>query len=476
MTRIASSLTLLQTQVHDALRAWDKDTGQPSPLSDLYLFRRAQREGESQRQITNRILMQALDHLQGLYPQAATLLRLRYIEEQAVRSVANRFNMAESTVYLKQREALERLVEVIYYLEEELLTARRVALGSRLEPSSYSMLVGVENSLDTLLTLLAQPDAPWIIALEGMGGMGKTSLADALIRHPTSSMAFYDFGWVSAQQSVFNLGGSIDAAMLPAALTTDAMVEALVRQFMGETLLAGPLSPETMLEKLRACLKERAHLIVVDNLETMTDVTSLLPTLRRLADPTKFILTSRESRYGEAGVFHFPVPALSESAALQLIRHEAQAHNIVHLLDSRDETLRPIYQTVGGNPLALRLVVGQSYIHDLEAVLSDLTVTRGEKAEALYTYIYERAWSMLDERARHALLAMPFLPAQGGELDFLSSLSDLPPVELRQALDLLVTLNLVEVRSDGGPRRYAIHNLTRSFLHDRITKWAPSAD
>lgn len=471
MTQPDHSPTIQSTQVHDALRSWDKDTGQESPLHHLYLFQRAQREGDSQRQATNRILMRALDHLQGLHPLSATLLRLRYLEEHGVRAVANRFNMAESTVYLRQREALERLAEVIHQLEEELLAERRGALSSRLEPASYSKLIGVEEPLTTLRALLTQAEQPWIISLEGMGGMGKTSLADALLRHPSAYIAFHDFGWVSAQQAVFNLGGSINPAAVPAALTVEAMVETLLRQLMGDVLTAGPLAPDVMFEKLRGALKERAHLIVIDNLETMADVTTLLPTLRRLMEPTKFLLTSRESRYGESDVYHFPVPSLSETAALQLIRHEARSHNIVHLLDSSDEALRPIYQIVGGNPLALRLVVGQSYVHDLDAVLSDLTVTKGEKAEALYTYIYERSWHLLDERTRHTLLMMPFVPFQGANLDFLTAISELQPTELRRALDLLVTLNLVEVRNDGGTRRYAIHNLTRSFLHERVTKW-----
>jgi hypothetical protein len=35
----------------------------------------------------------------------------------------------------------------------------------------------------------------------------------------------------------------------------------------------------------------------------------------------------------------------------------------------------------------------------------------------------------------------------------------------------LVRLNLVDVRGDLQQRRYSIHNLTRTFLHEQVLRW-----
>jgi hypothetical protein len=207
----------------------------------------------------------------------------------------------------------------------------------------------------------------------------------------------------------------------------------------------------------------------VDNLETMTDVASLLPTLRQLAGPSKFILTSRERNYPGA-VYHYVLPELGEADALLLVRHEAGQSNVTALVEATDDELRPIYQTVGGNPLALRLVVGQAHVHDLPEILDELRAARG-RAEALYEFIYRRAWEHLDEAARQALLAMPLIPPGGGRFEDLAAFSGMEKGPLRAALERLVARHLVDVRGPLGARRYSIHGLTRSFLEEAIALW-----
>jgi hypothetical protein len=141
------------------------------------------------------------------------------------------------------------------------------------------------------------------------------------------------------------------------------------------------------------------------------------------------------------------------------------------LAAASDAELWPIYETVGGNPLAVLLVVGQTHLHRLDIVLHDLAVARGASVENLYTFIYRRAWEALDETSRLALLAMPLVNINGDSFDYIATLSDLPPAALTSALQRLITLNLVNSVGDLHQRRYSIHGLTRSFLIEQVVRW-----
>lgn len=343
-------------------------------------------------------------------------------------------------------------------------------LMARLEPPSYTNLVGVEEQLGQLLTVLNSPGPPWLVSIEGLGGLGKTSLADALSRQIIEMETFADFGWVSARQVIFNPGGAITPMDIPI-LTAEELVEKLVAQLMADIPKPTSFSAQDALAALRARLKHSPHFVVIDNLETLVDLGRLLPTLRDLADPTKFLLTSRESWHYEPGLYHFNLPELSKKNALRLIRSEAQLHNLPFLEQASDAELSKIYELVGGNPLVLRLVVGQTHVHALDVILADLMAARGQKIEQLYAFIYRRAWDNFDEVTRQVFLTMPLVTDLISDQAYLAGLTGLDSAQVGDALARLVTLNLVDSRGDLNERRYAIHNLTRTFLQEQVAKW-----
>lgn len=347
----------------------------------------------------------------------------------------------------------------------------QAVLEERLEKPTYTKLMGVEDHLDSLLRILTSSEPPWLISIEGYGGLGKTSLAHALSRRVIQQRLFDDFGWVSARQYVFDLGEGIKPVGLPAVLTVESLVEKLVAQLMPDTPRSDTLFAQQAQAILKMRLKRIPHLIVIDNLETVEDIEVLLPTLRELANPTKFLLTSRESLYHESGVYHFPLPELSEAYTLRLIRYETELHNLTHLNQASDDDLKRIFEIVGGNPLAIRLVVGQTHKFTLDVILDDLAQARDQTVEELYTFIYRRSWDALDEPARTLFLAMPLITDEGESLEGLIELSELDAATVRTSLKQLIDLNLVNSFGDHQERYYSIHNLTRTFLHNQVLKW-----
>lgn len=465
------SLSKLQEDIHNALKSWHSSDITASPLDYLQLFRQIyHQEASNTREATNQILLRALDDLMAKNKRNAILLRKRFLDRIVMYSVANSLNIGQSTAFRLQNEALEQLAQIVYDQEQVVREAHFGRLKSRLELPMYSRLIGVERHLNHLCNLLSVSEPPWLVSINGLGGIGKTSLADAISRQIIEDGLFDDFAWVSARKQIFNPGQGIRPVETPA-LTVEDLVDRLIAQLMPDLSRSTIFSVQEGLTRLQAKLSQGRHLIVIDNLETIVDLETLLPSLRLLANPTKFLLTSRRSLHHESGVYHFNLPELKQADALRLIRHEAQLHNLPYLNQADDESLRKIYEIVGGNPLALRLVVGQTHIHSLEMILADLEQARGQKADLLYTFIYRHAWDSLDELTRRVFLAMPLVTEKGGNLDYLGILTGLSPVQLRDALGYLVTLNLVDSKGNLTERRYTIHNLTRTFLQDQVAKW-----
>ncbi len=457
-------------QVYEALKAWSADPSAGGTLTDLRMVQMELDAGAANpRQATNRVLLKGLKTLANAHDRDAALLRMRFLDGLQIHIVANRLNAAEPSIYRWQSQAIDRLAVVLWQQEQQVAAQRVAELEARLEPASYSQLFGVDAHQAALLDKLFTPTPACLISISGIGGIGKTSLANSVVRAAIRRQPEAEVAWVSARRQRFDFGGKVHHLSQPA-LTVETLLDALALQ-----LLPGVpkfTAVEQAIAALRASFARRPALLVVDNLETAADVDGLLPVLRQLANPARFLLTTRHSLYGEPGVFHFGVPELSEADALRLVRQEAGQRNLPELAAASDADLHPVYRTVGGNPLALRLLVGQVHVRSLPGILDDLASARGAPAENLYAYIYQAAWSRLNEPCRRALLAMPLVTQHGGSLPQLSAISGMAAGELSDALAELVTLNLVDAQAPLlSERRYAIHALTRSFLLEQVARW-----
>lgn len=457
----------LAKQIHSALRVRHEKLPHEHPLYSLRIVQRAHlRYGDWQKAL-NAVLDEAMKKVSA---DSATLLEDRFIHNVSVLEFAHRKHISEPTVHRRQGEAIEALASVIYEQEQGERQRHQARLESRLEAPTYTTLFGVDQSLDKLAELL-HPTAPTaIIAISGLGGMGKTALADALTRRLIAQDLWAEVGWVTARQTVLDPVGRLANVNQPA-LKTEALVSNLHEQLLNVNIHRTSIPPEAALVNLEQHLEKAPHLIVIDNLETVLDLESLLPILRRLAPPTKFLLTTRHNLFGEV-IAHLNVPELVEADALRLVRHEAQLRYLPDVVNAADTDLHPIYATVGGNPLALRLVVGQLHIYPLDTILADLRSVRGATLEKLYHFIYEQAWQSLNDQERRTLLALLMAKHPIRSLEMLVNDSLLTQAEVQQALARLVTLNLVESRGGLRERAYSLHGLTRTFLHEALA-WHP---
>lgn len=463
---------LTEETLRNALKNWHGKDLTYTPFDPLYIYRQLFRALERPTHfVTNMLLLQAFDEMETMYPEGVAFLKRRYWDDRSIDELAHELNISVNTVHNRQRKAIEQLQTTLVAMEERVRREQLVRINLRLGPKSNETLVGIADHMQLLAAQLRTDDSPWIIALEGLGGIGKTTLAHAVVDHLLDAQAFDEVGWVSAKQEYLEHGGAIKALDRPA-LTAEEMMERLARQLLPElTYHRVEQEPRLLTTALHTRLKQFPHLIVIDNLETVTDLQALLPTIQTLANPTKFLLTSREGLHTQPNVYHFVVPELNADAALALLRAEIAGSHLTALATWPDAALLPIYAVVGGNPLALRLVVAQAHFHDLSTILTHLRHATNRASENLYTYIYLHAWQRLSEVEQDLLLVMALVNPEGDALGVIAEIAEVAESTVAEGLNQLVRLSLVDVRGDGHHRCYSIHGLTRTFLHEQVLRW-----
>lgn len=326
----------------------------------------------------------------------------------------------------------------------------------------YYFLPGRERNLTRLLTALQDAQGPLIIAIDGLGGLGKTSLAIELARRALRQGLFEGAVGDSAQQEFFT-GGEI-VQVHEAVLDFEHLLDSIARQ-LGRWELP-TLKPEEKQAHLIRLMRQHRYLVLVDNLETAENATALVTRLRSLLGTSKAIVTSRKQ------VRHDFVQALSLQAlapedSLAFLRADLQRYDGHPLLHAPQEKLAEIHEVTGGAPLAMKLVVAQARFLDLDLVLSQLR----QAGSDLYTYIFRRSWGQLSPITQRVLIYVGRTVVTTAGWEELTSVGIAENEEqLLRAIDQLVAYSLLNVSSAPHQKRYGIHQLTRQFVNSELPK------
>lgn len=457
--------------VAEALRLWHGGEVKQWPLAHLRLGLQIAPDqaaygslAEAGPAAQNRaVLNWGLERLRASAPEAEELLRDRFEHARDVMAVANSLNISESSLYYRQRQAITKLAEILAQLEVGASDNWQKRMTARLELPSYTQLVGVEELRAMLLQALLDESDHFIVALDGLGGLGKTALADQITRDLIQTTRFDEIGWVTAKHTHLSTLGRLQVESGRPALTFPMVIDRLANQFdLPENKVGSQLHRQRLVEQL---LRERACLIIIDNLETVADYRSLLPELRKRQDPSKFVLTSRLRLLDEPGVFSLSLQELTAESAFQLIRHEAQRTGFLALAKASNSELQQIYDTVGGNPLALKLIVGQLRFHSLPRVLDRFADRQGQQTrEELFDYIYREIWETLRDESKATLLALTQAGETGFTFEHLVAVAGLSEAAVDRCLEELILLSLVDLGGSLVERRYRLHRLTEVFL------------
>lgn len=300
-----------------------------------------------------------------------------------------------------------------------------------------------------------------VLAVEGLGGMGKTALAKETAwlcthvqaREPSDEPPQYEaIIWIDGQDGHLSLNDMLDA-----------IAGVLDYRFIVS------LSLEEKTAEINKQLRTKACLIIVDNFETVLDV-GVGEFIARIPEPpSKALVTTRERLL--RGAWAIDIGKMEQKDAFTMIENEGKRLGLRYLENADSNTLAAIYDATGGNPLAIRLSLGmlRNSGLSLDEILERLTSADDDE---LFEVLFKRDWYDLlkdDEPSKAVLMTMALL-SRTISRDAVEAGSDVHHAYLRTSIKRLIELSLVDV-SDGhgnAPQRLHMHSLTRVFVRKEL--------
>ncbi len=327
---------------------------------------------------------------------------------------------------------------------------------------------GREHELAEIARALDPATRTWGTLIEGEGGRGKTALAvRAAFACPPAHFAQIVFVSRKEREQYDDKLRALGGFALHSWLE---MLDEIARLLALPEIPKAP--PDQRARLLRDSLAGRRTLLVLDNLETLSEPEQdeLFTFLEYLPADCKALLTSR--RFAANRLLSLPLAQLDQASALQMLEEIARRQPL--LAESSEPDRLALWQETRGNALLIRWVAGQvgaGPCRTLREALAHLrTCPPGNDPLA---FIFEDlVKSLSDEELR--LLAALTHPAQPIPVEALAEIARLTP---EQALPLLNALANRALALPGlHDREFAIVPMVAAFLrHQRPAAIAKTA-
>ncbi|WGV25454.1 tetratricopeptide repeat protein [Halotia branconii] len=329
-------------------------------------------------------------------------------------------------------------------------------LRHNLPAPSCTTFVGREEEIARLLELLSPRHSAHLVSVDGIGGVGKTTLVleaayrcmhashnnEAFLGVPTFDTIIF----TSAKQSYLTCFGLLPS-LAPRRTLRDIFYQ--IARILDELDITG-VSFEEQLDLIKDALSCQHTLLIVDNLETVENQQDVLAFLYELPPTVKAVITTREQ------ILFVPVrlTSMPESDGLCLIKHEAEEKGVA--LSNKDS--QTLYQVTGGIPVAISYAVGQlANGYPIKEVLGGVSQSTGDVAR----FCFETSVNPLVGQSAHKLLMALALFPMPALQDTLVQVAVPETNPNTTSADLARLRGLSLVRQENN--RYSMLPLTREY-------------
>ena len=334
----------------------------------------------------------------------------------------------------------------------------------------YSKFIGREQELQQLLKQISHDFRQHITLVEGIGGVGKTTLLVEAAYHYWEAKQGISNGikvefdaiiFTSAKKTYLTPQGELTR---PRVQETLQEIFRIIAEVLNEPSIIMAQEANEQLKLIYQSLRKQRTLLIIDNMETILDqeqeaITSFLADLPRT---TQAIITYR----GRKGMFKtIKIAQLSQEESFQLIKQEA-TNKAIKITDYQANML---FKHFGGIPVALIYAVGQRAIgYSLKKVLG-LSEHHSKKMPVhLANFLFKRSVEPLRGNPAHKLLmSLTFFQTTPSK-DALITVAGLntEPIDVEEGLAQLQQLSLIWEEN----QRYHILPITRQYALDELTK------
>lgn len=444
----------LYSAVYSALRNWHKSKAEHFAILEQLQLLRDQGfcdpvlEPEQRRTIVNAILQDGIQQLQGSQALGASILQRRFVDGDIILKVANRLNISQDQVNRLQRQAIKDLTQLLIGREQALRARKSLAMLSELPLEGHGSFFDPNRQAHDLLNWASEPAPPFVLALTGLSGTGKTRLASEVARRLVPDFRYDQVLWAFAQPS----------------LHSDGQHQLLPR--LAHKVLAPPASPsQRVVGRLRSFLSEYVCLVIIDEAQLDLVDDAELETLAALGGPSRFVLLSHTLPASLEGVQVQPLKEWPLDTAIGLLTRHIR-HAGLELAGAKLERLASdMCALVGGHPAALKLVANLLSALPPSAVDQAFRTEAHNRVEALYRRVYQHARQSVSEPAWQLLQALAAQESSDHSHQAVLALNHLSQAKTNAALWELHRYSLVQRAGTLTEPIYRLARLTITFLH-----------
>ena len=336
----------------------------------------------------------------------------------------------------------------------------------------YGTLVGRKSYMNRVMGALHDESSKWMVAIDGMGGIGKSAIAIEIGHRSKDNSFFKKVIWISAARGIgssFTRGQNTD-------VTYNSILNDILISFGFRDMRR--LEIQEKKNEVQKLLGTHRSLLILDNMDTASEPQNeIARRLFSLLNPSKVLLTSRHRFSGE--LYQINLGGLEVSEAKAFLRQEADNRNISRLKSLDSENIELIIHSTGGSPLAMKLISGQLGHMPVEVTLDYLRRVKplhGNSSEdeyiKFYQGIFSPSWNRLAFDSKKLLLAMTQFPLdEGGPLDAIRVISELEDDKLNNSLKELWNFSFLEATyPESSQTVYYMHPLTHNFVLADLAK------